>query len=180
MNFTSPTSGRSSARRPCDFLRAPWPAGKLRAVICLGQDQGSGRRSRRRSNLTPDESAPASKSFEPICKNFVTWVEPTPSTELRKLSKPHKLSQPLWHSHSWLCCYRPDVPAVGGRNDKAALLPCNPRTRLTLAETSSGLKIGAEHVRSVQTYAAACGTDGYCTSGLGNFPSRVSHHSSRL
>ena len=148
-------------------------------MICLGQDQGSGRRSRRRSNLTPDETAPASKNIVPPCKNFVTYVAAIPSTDLRKLPQICKLSQPCGQPFLAVS-HRPDIPAVGVRNDNAALLSCNPSTRLTLAETSSGLKIGAEQVRSVQTYAAARETDGYWTSGLGNLPSRVSHHSDRL
>src|SRR5271163_5272492 len=110
MNFTSPNSGRSSARRPCDFPRAPSHSLLTTRQIASSDlswpGPGLGRRSRRRSNFTPDESPPASKNLAPPCKNFVTWAEPllvlspTNSPSPSGTAIPGCVS-PTRHPHGW-------------------------------------------------------------------------------
>src|ERR1700730_3418800 len=144
MNLTAPTSGRSSARRPCDSLERLDREANCEH-FCLGQDWGSGGRSRRR--------------FQPYARSDIACQQKY-RRELQKLCNAE--SHP---STNTLPIYRPDfpipIPATAGED--AVLLPGNPSTLLILVESSSGLKIGAEHVRSVQTYAAARRTDGYWT-----------------
>jgi hypothetical protein len=141
--------------------RSAWTARQIASIFVLARTWAPVGGLDGSSNLTPDEISPTSKNIVADCKNFVTQ---DPFTLVLIPSK----------------IYRPDFPIPTTGGEDAVLVPGDPSTRWILVESSSGLKTGAEHVRSVQTYAAARRTDGYWTSGLGSFPSRVSHHSSRL